>query len=120
MDQIIIQDLEVFYRIGVPEMERAQPQRLLVSVILDLDFQAAAKNDDLLRTINYFEVCQRVLNFGLDREWRLLETLSCELSTMILNQFSPAKVGIEIKKFIIPEARYISVKMVRSSASKGE
>jgi hypothetical protein len=29
MDKITISDLEVFYRVGVPEEERAEPQRLL-------------------------------------------------------------------------------------------
>ena len=41
MDQIIIQDLEVFYRVGVPKRERAKPQRLLLTVQLEHDFGPA-------------------------------------------------------------------------------
>ena len=42
MDRIIISELEVFYRVGVTEQERSQPQRLLLTVEMALDFAAAA------------------------------------------------------------------------------
>ena len=32
MDSIIIANLEVFYHVGVPDAERAQPQRLLLNI----------------------------------------------------------------------------------------
>lgn len=38
MDQIIINELEVFMRVGVPEAERAKPQRLLLTVELEPRF----------------------------------------------------------------------------------
>jgi len=34
---IIISELEVFYRIGVPDSERAKPQRLLLNVEIGSD-----------------------------------------------------------------------------------
>jgi dihydroneopterin aldolase len=43
MSKISIVDLEVFYRVGVPDEERAQPQRLLLTVEMESDFSAAAK-----------------------------------------------------------------------------
>jgi dihydroneopterin aldolase len=51
MDQIIINELEVFIRVGVPEVERAKSQRLLVTVEMDHDFTVAARNDCLRGTI---------------------------------------------------------------------
>jgi len=42
MDTIIIQDLEVHYRVGVPEAERAEPQRLLLTLEMTTDFTTAA------------------------------------------------------------------------------
>ncbi len=44
MSRISIVDLEVFYRVGVPDAERAQPQRLLLTVEMESDFSAAAKS----------------------------------------------------------------------------
>ncbi len=56
MDRIAIEDLEVFARVGVPDAERARPQRLLLTLFLSLDVAAAALADDLTRTIDYAAV----------------------------------------------------------------
>ena len=111
MSQISLVDLEVFYRVGVPDEERAQPQRLLLTVELEADFTAAAKTDAIADTINYFAVTQRLLGFGERREWKLIEKLAADLADMILREFKPNAVSVEVKKFIIPQARYVSVQI---------
>ena len=80
MDKIIINDLEVFYRIGVSEEERAAPQRLLISLEMTRDVSAAAAADDLTKTIDYYAVTRRLLAFGERRSWKLLEKLAVALS----------------------------------------
>ncbi len=62
--RISIVDLEVFYRVGVPEEERAKPQRLLLTVEMEFDFSKAPKSDGIADTIDYFAVAQRLLKFG--------------------------------------------------------
>jgi FolB domain-containing protein len=113
MEKITISDLAVLYRIGVPDAERAKPQRLLVTIDLVGNFNQAAAGDDLAKTINYYDVCQWVIHFGTGREWKLLETLASQLADAILAQFNPAHIRIEIKKFIIPEARHIAYELQR-------
>jgi len=107
--QISIVDLEVFYRVGVPDAERATAQRLLLTLQLDHDFTAAARGDDLAGTIDYFAVSQRLLRFGEGRSWKLIEKLAVDIANTILIEFKPAAITVEVKKFIIPEARYVSV-----------
>jgi dihydroneopterin aldolase len=109
MAKISIVDLEVFYRVGVPDAERAQPQRLLLTVEMESDFSAAAKSDSITDTINYFAVTQRLLRFGDGRSWKLIEKLAADITLTILAEFKPLSVSVEVKKFIISEARYISV-----------
>lgn len=109
MDVIHIHDLEVQYRVGVPDEERAQPQRLLLDIQLHLDFRPAAASDDLSKTINYFAVTQQLLKFGEGREWRLIEKLAEDIATTLLTTYRPTRVRIEIKKFIIPQTKHISV-----------
>ena len=46
-DMIVIRELEVWYRVGVPEEERASPQRLLLTIEMIHDFEAASATDDL-------------------------------------------------------------------------
>jgi 7,8-dihydroneopterin aldolase/epimerase/oxygenase len=112
-NKISIVDLEVFYRVGVPDAERAQPQRLLLTVALESDFSAAAKSDSIADTIDYFAVTQRLLNFGDGREWKLIEKLASEIAEMILLEFKPQSVSVDVKKFIIPQAKYVSVQVRR-------
>jgi FolB domain-containing protein len=114
MDTITICELAVPFRVGVPEEERAKPQRLLITVEMTLDFSSAAKSDDLTRTIDYYAVSQRLLSFGEGRSWKLIETLAQNIAEMILAEFIAKTVSVEVKKFIIPETRYVSVRVMRS------
>lgn len=116
MDKITIADLEVSFRVGVPDEERAQPQRLTITVAFDLDFTAAVAWEDLSETIDYGMVVQAILAFGEEKEWRLIEKLGSDLATMLLEEFSAVAVTVEVKKFIIPQARYVSITLTRASA----
>src|SRR5277367_3203602 len=109
MSRISIIDLEVFYHVGVPDAERAQPQRLLLTVEMESDFSAAAKSDSIADTIDYFAVSQRLLKFGEGQRWKLIEKLAADICDMILSEFKPESVTVEVKKFPIPQARHVSV-----------
>jgi dihydroneopterin aldolase len=109
MSKISIVDLEVSYRVGVPDAERAQPQRLLLTVEMESDFSAAATTDSIADTIDYFAVTQRLLKFGDGRSWKLIEKLAADIADAILSEFKPQSVSVEVKKFIIPQARHVSV-----------
>lgn len=114
MSRINIVDLEVFFQIGVTDEERAKPQRLLITVEMDFDFSAASLSDRLEKTINYFEISQELLKFGNGRSWKLLEKLTANVADFIMTRFKPEVVNVEIKKFPIPQARYVSVMVARS------
>lgn len=116
MSKISIVDLEVFYRVGVPDAERAHPQRLLLTVEMEMNFSEAAASDQIARTIDYHSVTQRLLNFREGRNWRLLEKLASDIADTVLSEFKPKSVSVEVKKFAIPQARYVSVSLTRQSA----
>ncbi len=98
MSRISIVDLEVFYRVGVPDAERAQPQRLLLTIEMESDFSAAAKSDGIADTIDYFAVTQRLLKFGDGKSWKLIEKLAADIADMILAEFKPAGCHGESEK----------------------
>jgi FolB domain-containing protein len=114
MSRISIVDLEVFFQIGVTDEERVKPQRLLITVEMDYDFSTAALSDRLEKTINYFEVSQELLKYGNGRNWKLLEKLTVNIADFVMARFRPEAVTVEIKKFPIPQARYVSVAVARS------
>src|SRR5258708_21302696 len=106
--KISIVDLEVFYRVGVPDAERAKPQRLLLTIEMESDFSKAAKSDSIADTIDYFAVSQRLLKFGDGREWKLIEKLAADICDMILREFKPNQVSVEVKKFPVPQSHFVS------------
>jgi 7,8-dihydroneopterin aldolase/epimerase/oxygenase len=113
MDHIIIRDLAVACRVGVTEAERAQTQRLLLTVEADHDLGAAAAADDLTQTIDYHAVCRRLLHLGEGRQWKLIETLAVEIASIMKTEFRADAVSVEVKKFVIPEAAYVAVRVTR-------
>jgi dihydroneopterin aldolase len=113
MDHILISDLEVFCRIGVTPAERARPQRLLLTVAMAHDLGPAAAADDLKLTVDYDAVAQRLLRLGEGREWRLIETLAADIAQVVLAEFGVKSVTVEVKKFVIPQARHVAVRLRR-------
>ena len=113
MDIISIEDLEVFFRVGVPDAERATPQRLLICVSIEHDFTSAAAVDDLTRTIDYYAVSRAILVFGEGRSWKLIEKLAVDIADLVRREFGVGRVTIEVKKFILPEAKHVSVLVTR-------
>ena len=113
VDRIIIKNLAISCHVGVPDLERERPQRLLVTVEMAHDFTAAARSDDLAATIDYHAVCQRLLRLGDGRSWKLIEKLAVDIAQSLLAEFKPQSVRVEVQKFIIPEAQYIAVSVER-------
>jgi dihydroneopterin aldolase len=109
MSKITIVDLEVYYCVGITDEERATPQRLLLTVDMSLDFSSASVSDRIERTINYQTVADDLLKFGEKRSWKLLEKLVANVAEWVLNEYKPQTVLVEVKKFTIPQARFISV-----------
>ncbi|MSR66041.1 MAG: dihydroneopterin aldolase [Pedosphaera sp.] len=113
MGEITIKDLEVFYCVGVTQEERAQPQRLLITVEMERDLTVAMRDDDLAGTIDYFAVSERLLAFGKGRQWKLIEALAGDIAKVVLSVYHPTRVLVEVKKFVIPQAQYVSVRISR-------
>lgn len=109
MPNIKIVDLEVFYCVGVPDEERAKPQRLLITVDMNFDFSVAAVSDRFTKTIDYFAVSQMLLKLGEGRSWKLIEKVAMNAAQYIMDEFHPQAVTVEVKKFPIPQAAYVSV-----------
>lgn len=104
---ITLQDLEVWTRLGVPDAERAAPQRVLVTVSFDVPVPA---EDELGSTVNYAAVADAIRSFAAERERKLVETFVRDLAARLAGSFGVGPVRVELKKFILPETRWISVR----------
>ncbi len=112
-DRIHIRNLSVETHIGVPEAERAAPQQLLVSLVLEPLHAFEAMSDDVSLTIDYAEVCRQVEALAAARARRLLETLASDIAALVLREFRCAEVEVEIRKFILPQTDHVAVSLVR-------
>ena len=117
MDKITIQDLAVLCHIGVPDEERAKPQRLLITVVMSGDFSSACRSDAIGDTINYFEVSRRVSEFCRQESFRLIEKLAHEVARIAIRDFGASEATVRVKKFILSDARYVSFELSRSRSS---
>ena len=118
MAKITIVDLEVFYCVGVYDDERAKPQRLLLTVDMSFDFSSAAVSDRIEKTINYQTVADDLLKFGEGRSWKLVERLVTNIADDVMDVYKPQAVLVEVKKFSIPQARFVSVSVGRTRAQR--
>ncbi|HWD21161.1 MAG TPA: dihydroneopterin aldolase [Verrucomicrobiae bacterium] len=108
MDRVTIKELVVAWRVGVTDEERALPQKVALNIEMELDFAAAAQGDALEKTVDYFEVRRRLRQWGDAKSWRLIETIAVEVAQLILSEFKPATVAVEVQKFVLPDTTYVS------------
>ena len=113
MDTITIKDLGVLCRIGVPDEERAKPQRLLITVDMQGDFSCAAQTDDIAHTINYYDISQRITDLCAKESFKLIERLADEIANVVMKEFGAQQTTVEVKKFILSNARHVSFKLTR-------
>jgi 7,8-dihydroneopterin aldolase/epimerase/oxygenase len=112
-DKILIEGIEVVARVGVTEEERAKFQKLEVSISLELDLAPAAEEQDIKFTVDYAQVHQKTLEIVGSRARPLIETVAEDIAQMVLDAFKVAKVTVEVRKFILPETRYVAVQITR-------
>jgi FolB domain-containing protein len=115
-DKVHIEQLDVFTRVGVPEEERANPQRLTVSISFWPYQQTSDLADHIERTVNYSTVAEQTKNFLRDQSVKLIETLAEGLASHLLKNFPIQKVTIELRKFALQDAKYVSITVSRTAS----
>jgi 7,8-dihydroneopterin aldolase/epimerase/oxygenase len=115
-DEIHIEQLEVSARIGVLEEERAAPQRLTVSISFWPYQQARDQADNLEQTVNYSAVAEETKSFVRDQSVNLIETLAHRLAAHLLKTFPIQRVTVEVRKFPLRDAEYVSVTVMHTAS----
>jgi len=114
--QIHIEQLKVFARVGVPRAERAKRQRLVLNITLWPARDLRDLQDALARTVDYSALCQDARDFLSQQSPKLLETLANDLASHLLRKFRVRKISVEIRKFILKDAAYASVTVTRQAS----
>ena len=115
-DEVHIEQLEVFTVIGVLEHERKGLQRLTVSISFWPYQQAQDLADNIEKAVNYSAVAEETKRFAREQAVNLIETLADRLAGHLLKSFPIQKVTIELRKFALQDARYVSVTLTRTAS----
>lgn len=99
MDQIRIENLEVFANHGVFPEENVLGQKFIVSAILYTDTRSAGMTDDLTKSIHYGEVSQAINKYLSTHTYKLIERVAESMAEDLLLQTEHLeKIKLEIKK----------------------
>jgi dihydroneopterin aldolase/2-amino-4-hydroxy-6-hydroxymethyldihydropteridine diphosphokinase len=117
MDQIRIENLELFCNHGALPEENVLGQKFYISAILYLNTRDAGKKDDLQKSVHYGEVCQRIKQIMEQHTFQLIERC-CEVvaETILLEYPLVSAIDLEVKKPWAPiglPVEYVSVSIHR-------
>lgn len=101
LDRVALRGLRGFGRHGVLPSERATGQQFVVDVDLGLDTRAAAGSDDLIDTVDYAGLADRVVALVEGEPVNLIETLAERIAAMCLDNVGVEQVQVTVHK---PEA----------------
>lgn len=73
--------------------------------------------DKIGQTINYAIVAEETQRFVRDQTVNLIETLADRLAAHLLKHFPIQKITVEIRKFPLEHAKYVSATVTRGAAA---
>ena len=114
--QVHIEQLKVSARVGVLRGERARRQRLVLNITLLPARDLRDIQDAIARTVDYSALCREAKQFLSRQAPKLIETLADNLASHLLRKFRIRKISIEIRKFVLKDAAYVSITVTRSSS----
>lgn len=120
--QIIIEGIECTGRIGVTTEERAEPQRLLVTIHIELPMEPAIHLDSIEEALDYEKVVDDIQSEVASAECHLLETMAARVSRLLLRNPAVERVKVEVFKF--PESlrnriSRVSVRLSQDHINRG-
>lgn len=116
-DHITLHGLGLTAHLGVPEEERAIPQRVEADVTMWPVQELRDLQDDLARTVDYSRAAAVCRELAASRPWRLIETLAEELCHRLLQTYPLETVRVAVHKFIVPDSRAVSVTLTRGRSA---
>jgi dihydroneopterin aldolase len=97
-DRIVLSGLRARGRHGCLPAERELGQEFVIDVALGLDVRPAAADDDLLRTVDYGALADRLVAVVEGEPVNLIETLAERLAALCLDPPQVVEVEVTVHK----------------------
>jgi len=114
-DEIRVERLLLRSLIGITAAERAEPQRLTVSLTIEPVAGFRKLDDRIENAVDYAEVCGAIQTLASRGERHLLETLAEEIAALVLKTFAVRRVTLELRKYPLPETDFVAARISRSA-----
>ena len=113
MDTLDITALRLKTYIGVHAWEQRILQEIRLDIQISIDLSDV--NDDLSRTLDYSKLCELVRQFVESNSFSLIETLACDVASLIKKHVAPNQrlILCVSKPHAIPYAGNISITVRR-------
>ncbi len=112
-DEIEIRRLEIECHIGVPDEERARPQKLWISVRMRPSQGFSGLRDDVRNTVDYYDVSLKIAEVAASKPRKLIETLATDVAEILLSGYPLKSVTLEVEKKILSNTQYVAAKIHR-------
>lgn len=110
MDIIFLSEVKVQTKLGVPEWERMTPQTIILDIEIAYELANACKSDNVIDTIDYGTVVNRIRETLADNSFQLVEALAEHISQLILKEFGALGVKVKVAKpTILPGLKALGV-----------
>lgn len=98
MDIVYIRDLKIDTVIGIFDWERRIRQTVSIDLEMATDIRPAAASDDIKDALDYKAVSKRIIAFVSGSEFLLVEKLSEEVASIVLNEFNVPWLRLRLSK----------------------
>ncbi|MGC4014638.1 MAG: dihydroneopterin aldolase [Luteolibacter sp.] len=112
-DTIEIRKLRISTHIGVPDEERAEPQVVLLTIVMTPETAFRGLADDIARTVDYYAVSLELEALAAATPRKLIETLAADVADHLLGNHPLRRVDVMVEKFILPNTECVAVRTVR-------
>lgn len=116
-DDVRVRKLRLPVFIGVPDEEREKVQEVKVSLVIETRDGIQGLEDEITRTIDYYEVTEGIKKLAALRPRKLIETLAEEIAQLVVNDFGAAAVRVEVEKPILVNCEGVLVACELRSSS---
>jgi len=114
LGKIIISRQRISVFIGVPDEERATAQEIEVSLEMVPEQSLFGTNDEIVKTIDYYTVSQRVIEEAQAKPRKLIEQLNEDILRIVLDEFPVSDATITTYKYILENTEHVAVMMTLS------
>jgi dihydroneopterin aldolase len=119
--RVLVRELVLLASIGIYEHERARPQRVRISVELDVADPGSFARDDFAQVLNYEFVVSGIKRILAAGHIDLVETLAERVAAMCLDDPRAVRATITVEKLdVFPESGGVGVSIVRRRGLAGD